>query len=162
MTRRSTWLASFSAGILTAVSVPAMGEITAQKLIDLPGGDFSTQMYTSIQRAPGRPNDLFVSRADGKIYRVDLTTNTQSLFYQLPTTDYNAGGGYYGLLGFTFAPDFATSGKLYVHVAGDLGGAGIRSTTWGGTNTNAARHRIYIREYTLNNPLSGSPTLASS
>ena len=150
MTRRSTWLAGFWAGILTAVSAPAMGAITAQKIIDLPGGDFSTQMYTSIQRAPGRPNDLFVSRADGKIYRVDLTTNTQSLFMQLPTADYAVGGGYWGLLGFTFAPDFATSGNLYVHVADDR-------TANPPALPPSIHHSIYIRRYTLANPLSAAP-----
>jgi hypothetical protein len=125
-------------------------------------GDWNSKMYTGLQRAQGRPNDLFMSRADGKIYRVDMTTNTQSLFFELPAGDYNAGGGYYGILGHTFAPDFATSGKLYVHVADDLGAAGIRGQAWGSVNNDGARHRIYIREYTLNNPLSNSPTLASS
>jgi hypothetical protein len=117
-------------------------------------GDWTSRMYTGVQRAAGRPNDMFISRADGKIFRVDLTTNTQSLFYQLPAGDYNAGGGYYGVLGFTFAPDFGTSGKLYVHVADDLGDAAIAGTS-------GSKHRIYVREYTLNNPLSNSPTLAS-
>src|SRR5262245_52663329 len=78
-------------------------------LVDLPGGDFNSQMYTSIQHAPGRPNDLFISRADGTIFRYDLTTNTQSTFLTLPASEIDAGGGYWGLLGFTFAPDFGTS-----------------------------------------------------
>ena len=131
-----------------------MGAITAQELIDLPGGDFSTQMYTSIQRAPGRPNDLFVSRADGKIYRVDLTTNTQSLFMQLPTADYDVGGGYWGLLGFTFAPDFATSGNVYVHVADDR-------TANPAAMPPSIHHSIYIRRYQITNPLSSTPTFGA-
>ncbi|MEX2317540.1 MAG: PQQ-dependent sugar dehydrogenase [Pirellulales bacterium] len=112
-------------------------------------GDWQSKMYTGLQRAQGWDNSMFMSRADGKIYRVDLNTNTQSLFYQLPAGDYDAGGQYYGVLGFTFSPDFANNGKLYVHVADDL-------------NAEASlHHRIYIREYTLNNPLSATPTLAS-
>src|SRR5262245_18552777 len=154
-TRLRIWLASFWVGILTAVSAPAIGAIMAEKLVDLPGGDFSTQMYTSVQRAPGRPNDLFVSRADGRIYRVDLTTNTQSLFMQLPTADYAVGGGYWGLLGFTFAPDFATSGNVYVHVADDR-------TAFAPAPPPSIHHSIYIRRYNLTNPLSNSPVLGAA
>jgi len=77
-------------------------------------------MYTSIQRAPGRPNDLFVSRGDGRIYPSGSDDQTtQSLLCQLPTADYAVGGGYWGLLGFTFAPIRHPSGNVYVHVADD-------------------------------------------
>ncbi len=124
------------------------GDIGSQLLVDLPGGNFTDQMYTGIQQAAGRPNDLFVSRADGNIYRVDLTTNTQTPFVTLPPSEIDAGGGYWGLLGFTFAPDFATSGNLYVHVADDR-------------NEDGLHHRIYIRRYTLTNPLSDTPTLSA-
>jgi hypothetical protein len=140
----------------------ASGAVSEQMIVELPGGDFSTQMYTSIQRAPGRPNDLFVARGDGNIYRVDLTTNTQSIFLDLPSTadpgngipdQVDVGGGYWGLLGFSFAPDFATSGNMYVHVAGD------RPNSSGPGPATGIHHRIYVRRYTLTNPLSNSPTL---
>lgn len=152
-----TWTTRLLTSVMILMAKPAwiFAAISAQKLSDLPGGDFSTQMYTSIQRAPGRPNDLFVSRGDGKIYRVDLTTNSQSLYFQLPTADYAVGGGYWGLLGFTFAPDFETSGNLYVHVADDR-------TTSNPAPPPSIHHSIYIRRYTVNNPLSNTPTFSSA
>ena len=124
----------------------------AQPLVDLPGGNFSNQMFTSIQHAPGRPNDLFASRADGTIYRVDLMTNTESVFLTLPQEEIDSGGGYWGLLGFTFARDFATSGDMYVHVADDLDV---------GNTIPDYHHRIYVRRYSLTNHLSSAPTLGS-
>jgi glucose/arabinose dehydrogenase len=130
-------------------------DVSSQFLVDLPGGNFSNQMFTSIQRAAGRPNDLFVSRADGNIYRIDLATNTQSTFLTLPDSDVDAGGGYWGLLGFTFAPDFATSGDMYVHVAGD------RPESSGPGPEPGVHHRIYVRRYSLENHLSNAPTLGA-
>ncbi|HEY3393314.1 MAG TPA: PQQ-dependent sugar dehydrogenase [Lacipirellulaceae bacterium] len=120
----------------------------AELQLDLSGGNFSGAGYTQIAAAPGRPNELFISRQDGNIYRFDLATRTQHPFFTLPAADIST-GQYWGLLGFTFAPDFATSGNLYVHVADDR-------------NVDGHHHRIYIRRYTLNNPLSNSPTLGST
>lgn len=142
-----------------ALSILAPGAIASaaieeQMIVELPGGNFSTEMYTSIQQAPGRPDDLFVSRGDGRIYRVNLQNNTQSLFLQLPADDYDVGGGYWGLLGFTFAPDYATSGNLYVHVAGDRPGSTGPAA--------GVHHRIYVRKYSVSNPLSNSPTLSAA
>jgi glucose/arabinose dehydrogenase len=125
----------------------------AELLLDLSGGAFNGSAYTQIARAPGRPNDLFISRQDGNIYRVDLTTNTQSLFFSIPNSTGNDEidtGQYWGLLGFTFAPDFATSGNLYVHVADDRENPDGLPAPY--------HHRIYIRRYTLTNPLSNNPT----
>jgi hypothetical protein len=116
--------------------------------LDLSGGNFSGAGYTQIAAAPGRPNELFISRQDGNIYRFDLATRTQHPFFTLPAADIST-GQYWGLLGFTFAPDFATTGNLYAHVADDR-------------NVDGHHHRIYIRRYTLNNPLSNSPTLGST
>lgn len=131
----------------------AWAAVSAQQVVELPGGDFNSQMFTGIQHAPGRPNDIFVSRADGKIFRVDLTTGSQSTFVSMPDSDYDVGGGYWGLLGFTFAPDFATSGDLYVHVALD------RPNPGGPGPAPGVHHRTYVRRYSLTNPLSNSPTL---
>ena len=128
----------------------------AELVVDFDGGAFNGSAYTQIARAPGRPNDLFVSRQDGIIYRVDLTTNTQSTFFSIPNTMANDEidtGQYWGLLGFTFAPDFATSGNLYVHVADDRQNPDTLPDY---------HHRIYIRRYTLSNPLSNTPTAGPS
>ena len=107
--------------VIAAVGPPAAcrGDVGAQLLLDLSGGAFGGSSYTQIEQAPGRPNDLFIARQDGIIVRVDLTTNTQSTFLTLPDADIDSGCCYWGLLGFTFAPDFATSGEVYVHVSGD-------------------------------------------
>jgi len=129
--------------LLTAAMWPTLSAaqpLGAELLLDLSGGNFNGAGYTQVARAPGRPNDVFVSRQDGNIYRFDLTTNTQSLFLDLATDDIST-GQYWGLLGFTFAPDFDTSGDMYVHVADDRSVAGHH-------------HRIYIRRYTVANPLS--------
>ena len=120
----------------------------AELQLDLSGGNFSGAGYTQIAAAPGRPNELFISRQDGNIYRFDLTARTQHPFFTLPAADIST-GQYWGLLGFTFAPDFATSGNVYAHVADDR-------------NVDGHHHRIFIRRYTLNNPLSNSPTLGST
>jgi glucose/arabinose dehydrogenase len=122
----------------------ARAAFDAELQLDLSGGQFNGSSYVQINHAPGRPNDLFIARQDGQIMRLDLTTKQQSTFFQLPAADIST-GQYWGLLGFTFAPDFATSGNLYVHVADDR-------------NVDAHHHRIYVRKYTLSNPLSNSPT----
>jgi hypothetical protein len=151
------WRKLGAASVLAAlvsivVSATSYGQFGATPLVDLPGGNFSNEMFTSIQNAPGRPNDLFISRADGTIFRYDLNTNTESTFLTLPASEIDAGGGYWGLLGFTFAPDFATSGNMYVHVADDFDAGGVDPDL---------HHRIYIRRYTLTNHLSDTPTLSA-
>jgi glucose/arabinose dehydrogenase len=139
------WQATVAA-IAAAGGAPAChAVVSAEFLLDMSGGAFNGSAFTQIERAPGRPNELFASRQDGRIVRVDLTTNTQSTFFTLPTADISV-GQYWGLLGFTFAPDFETSGNLYVHVADDR-------------NVDDHHHRIYIRRYTLDDPMSNSPTL---
>ncbi|MCA9260137.1 MAG: PQQ-dependent sugar dehydrogenase, partial [Planctomycetales bacterium] len=139
-----------------SIAQDAQGALAAQQVAELPGGDFGTQMYTGIQYAPGRPNDVFVSRADGKIYRVDLTDGSFSPFIEMPDADFDVGGGYWGLLGFTFAPDFAESGDLYVHVALD------RPSANGPGPAVGVHHRTYIRRYSLADPLSDAPTLGQA
>jgi len=134
------------AGCLFSVGwrVDCRADFGAELLLDLSGGAFNGSSYVQISPAPGRPNDLFVARQDGRIYRVDLTTKTQSPFLTLPAADIST-GQYWGMLGFAFAPDFDTSGNIYVHVADDR-------------NVDGHHHRIYIRRYTVNDPLANSPT----
>ncbi len=129
---------------LGALADACRADIGAELQLDLSGGQFNGSSYVQIETAPGRPNDLFVARQDGVIMRVDLAAKTQSTFFTLPTADIST-GQYWGLLGFTFAPDFSTSGNFYVHVADDR-------------NVDGHHHRIYIRRYTLNDPMSNSPT----
>lgn len=131
-----------------AIDALAQQPLDSPEIANLSGGLFNGTAYTMISRAPGRPNDLFVSRQDGVIYRVNLTDNSVSTFATLNANDV-AFGDYWGLLGFTFSPDFATSGKMYVHVADDRAVA------------SGIHHRIYVRKYTLANPLSNTPTLGA-
>ncbi|WP_197528034.1 PQQ-dependent sugar dehydrogenase [Posidoniimonas polymericola] len=100
---------------------------------------------TGISSAPGRPNDLFVSVLDGRILRVDLTDQSVSTFATIPNV--YTSFGFTGLLGFTFAPDYPTSGRLFVHTADDP------------SPTAGVDHRTYVRQYTVSDPLSATPAL---
>ena len=133
---------------------PVGQNVGAELLLDLSGGNFNGVGYTQIAHAPGRPNDLFVARQDGIISRIDLTTKMQSTFFTLPGADVDT-GQYWGLLGFTFAPDFATSGDLYVHVAG-------RSTESGHASAGTISSPNLYPAVLTHNPLSNTPTAGSS
>jgi hypothetical protein len=102
---------------------------------------------TRLGYAPGRPNDLFAARLDGTIMRIDLTTGTASTYATIPNVTSSL-NGQYGMMGFTFAPDFATSGNFYTYDAEDLNpAAGIN-------------HRNYVRKFTVD-PTSNSPTIGT-
>lgn len=123
-------------------------QIGAELVTELNLSDFATQGVVSIQHAPGRPNDLFMGILDGRIMRVDLTDNSVSTFATIPDIDQSGATGFFGLQGFTFSPDFATNGQLFVHVADDRNAAA------------GVHHRNYIRRYDLTNPLSNTPALS--
>jgi MYXO-CTERM domain-containing protein len=122
--------------------------VDAIEVEDLSGGAFSGSSYVQINHVPGRPNDLFIGRQDGRIIRYDLATDTQSTFLTLPAADISM-GDYWGMLGFTFAPDYATSGNVYVHVADDR-------------NVDGHHHRTYIRRYTVANPMANTATIGAA
>jgi len=142
----AAWLQMFA--LLGITGSPCFAEFGVNLLAELPGGDFSKEMYTQIERAPGRPNEVFVSRADGNIYRVDTISGQSDLFVSVPNVE--VGGGYWGMLGFSFHPDFANNGQLFVHTADDYVG-----------NSGTLHHTTYIRSYTLGNHLTNAPTIGN-
>ncbi|TWT36579.1 Soluble aldose sugar dehydrogenase YliI precursor [Posidoniimonas corsicana] len=138
------------AATLLVVSPPGAGAqgVGAQYVTGLSFFNYASEGVTGIFHAPGRSNDLFVSVLDGRILRVDLTNDSVSTFATIP--DVHTSFGFSGLLGVAFAPDYATSGRLYAHMSDDPDpSAGVN-------------HRTYVREFVFSDPLSGQPTLSSS
>lgn len=75
---------------------------------------------TFVTSDPGDPDRLFVVEKNGKI---QLTANGETgVFVDLDQV-VNSVGGEQGLLSMAFAPDFATSGLLYVYYTGNDDGA---------------------------------------
>lgn len=75
------------------------------------------------EAAPGDADHLFVAeQRTGKIQIVDINTGAKSAtpFLDIPDAEI-AVSGEQGLLGFTFSPDYATSGKFYVNVTNASG-----------------------------------------
>ena len=66
---------------------------------------------TELVFAPGAPTKLVVAQKEGAVVVVDLPTGTVTPWFSVPVrTDSEM-----GLLGLAFAPDWATSGRFYVH-----------------------------------------------
>jgi hypothetical protein len=146
------WLAVAGiAGVLLVVPLAAWSQgFGAELIADLGLSNFGTEGVTAIRSAPGRPNDLFVGIMDGRILRVDLSDNSVSTFATIPDIDQTNPTGFFGLHGFTFSPNFATNGQIFVHVADDRdAGGGIH-------------HRNYVRRYVLTNQLTNTPTLGAA
>ena len=82
----------------------------------------TTQVATGLS-APvyltGRGNNLFVVQQGGSIVSIDRTTSAQTNFFTVPDIET---GGEKGLLGFAFAPDYASSGHFYVDVTTRISG----------------------------------------
>ena len=136
--------------VLLVLSSTARAQgVGAELIADFGLANFGTEGVTAIRSAPGRPNDLFIGILDGRILRLDLTDNSVSTFATIPDIDQTGASGFFGLHGFTFHPDFATNGQLYVHVADERNvAAGVH-------------HRNYVRRYDLTNPLSAMPALGA-
>ena len=123
--------------------------IGAESIASLNLSNFAVEGVTSIQSAPGRPNDLFVGILDGRILRVDLTSHAVSTYATMPDIDQTVASGFFGLHGFTFSPNFATNGQLFVHVADERDIAPD------------VHHRNYVRRFDIADPLSNSPDLGN-
>lgn len=121
--------------VAIALAPSVHGEIVGMERIALGGG-----AVTSIARAPGQPDRLYLADLFGKIRILDLNTNTISPtpFLSIPDVDNEIEGG---LLGLTFHPDFATNGKFYVNVTVDNGGVPISDVV-------TSPFSVHIREYT--------------
>ena len=155
---RGSWLAPGRMILLAVVFLLAAATgsrlwaqgIGAEQIANLNLSNFAVEGVTSIQHAPGRPNDLFLGILDGRIMRVDLTNNSVSTFATVPDVDQTNPTGFFGMLGITFHPDFATNGQLFVHVSDD------RNVAPG------VHQRTYIRRFDLTNPLSNTPVLGTA
>ncbi len=82
----------------------------------LPGG---YTLPTYVTSPPGEPDRLFVVQQGGIIRQIDSGTAVTAPFLDL--TALVGSGGERGLLSVAFAPDYATSGRLYVYFT-DKGG----------------------------------------
>jgi glucose/arabinose dehydrogenase len=138
---------SLALGSNSAVFAQSIG---AESIASLNLTNFAVEGVTSIQSAPGRPNDLFVGILDGRILRVDLTNNAVSTFATIPDIDQTGASGFFGLHGFTFSPNFDTNGQLFVHVADE------RDVEVG------VHHRNYVRRYDIASPMSNAPVLGTA
>jgi glucose/arabinose dehydrogenase len=85
--------------------------------------------------APGDPGRLFVVEKGGDIEILDLATGAVSAtpFLDLAAGDISTSGER-GLLGLAFAPDYVTSGKVYVDVTNAAGDIEIREYTRDSSN----------------------------
>lgn len=102
--------------------------------------------------APGDLQHLFVSDQDGKLWRVNLSDNTKSVFLDLssrlvPLGAFGSGTfDERGFLGFAFHPQYAENGLLYTYTSEPAGEISDFSTIPDGFTAN---HRSVIREWRL-------------
>jgi glucose/arabinose dehydrogenase len=111
-------------GLVAAlVALVCAGAASASPVSLVPVARFSAPV--GVVAAPGDASRLFVVEQAGRI--VERRGRTQSTFADL-TDRVKADGSEQGLLGLAFAPDYATSGKLYVfYTARVPAGAVVRS-----------------------------------
>jgi glucose/arabinose dehydrogenase len=94
---------------LAAFAIPATAVAAPSPVTLVPVARFSAPV--GVVAAPGDASRLFVVEQAGRI--VARRGKAQTVFADL-TDRVKADGGEQGLLGLAFAPDYATSGKLYV------------------------------------------------
>ncbi|HEY6761968.1 MAG TPA: PQQ-dependent sugar dehydrogenase [Baekduia sp.] len=117
--RRAAVLAALVAALLLLVgALPATspGADTPSGLSLVGVAQFDSPV--GVVAAPGDRTRLFVVEQGGRI--AELRGRTTSVFADL--TDRVQAGSEQGLLGLAFAPDYATSGKLYVYYTAKGGG----------------------------------------
>lgn len=103
--------------------------------------------------APNDPEHLYVSDQDGKLWRINLTTNNKEVFLDFSEllVPLGASGSNSfderGFLGFAFHPQFVENGLLYTYTSEPAGEESDFSTIPPGASPN---HRSVIREWRLN------------
>jgi glucose/arabinose dehydrogenase len=97
----------------------------ADALTLAPVGSFSAPMY--VTAAPGDGSRLFVAERGGTVRVVRDGVTRPVPFLRIPSAELSTDGER-GLLAMTFAPDYATSGRLYTYST-DAGGD-IRVDLW--------------------------------
>ncbi len=107
--------------------------------------------------APGHPNRLFVVDQPGKLWVINLTTKTKSVFLDVSSLIVSNLGMVIpglkfderGFLGVAFHPNYTTNGLLYTFASENVGGPADFSTLPPGTPPNA---QSVIREWHVANP----------
>jgi hypothetical protein len=95
--------------------------------VDPPIGGLTFSNPVLVDHAPGHPGRLFVVELGGHIRTFDRTLPNPTATTFLDISSRVASGGEQGLLGLAFDPDFATTGRLYVHYS------------WNGTSPGTTR-----------------------
>ena len=106
--------------IAAGLLVLLLGAASAKAATLQPLGNFNQPIYVSSD--PGNPERLFVVEREGKIEQVQA--GVESTFADI-TTAVGCGGacsGERGLLSIALAPDFDSSGRLYLDYANDVDG----------------------------------------
>ncbi|AKH39260.1 MULTISPECIES: PQQ-dependent sugar dehydrogenase [Nitrosomonas] len=102
--------------------------------------------------APNDPDHLYVSDQDGKLWRINLTTNDKEIFLDfsdlLVPLGVSGSNSFdeRGFLGFAFHPQFVGNGLLYTYTSEPAGEKSDFSTIPPGASPN---HRSVIREWRL-------------
>ncbi|WP_430230833.1 PQQ-dependent sugar dehydrogenase [Nitrosomonas communis] len=102
--------------------------------------------------APNDPDHLYVSDQDGKLWRINLTTNDKEIFLDfsdlLVPLGVSGSNSFdeRGFLGFAFHPQFVENGLLYTYTSEPAGEKSDFSTLPPGASPN---HRSVIREWRL-------------
>lgn len=109
--RAAVVLAALMAAVLVGVVGPAGVAAAATGLTLVPVAKFDGAPV-GVVSAPGNRSRLFVVEQQGVI--AEVNGSRTSVFADLRDR-VQAGGSEQGLLGLAFAPDYATSGKLYVY-----------------------------------------------
>ena len=109
-------------------------------------GDFNAPLQAVT--APGITGSIFVVEQTGKIFRVNLSTGSKSLFHDVSTSLVEFGGGNdeRGLLGLTFHPNFANNGLFYTYQSEEEGSTADFSTS------NNVDHQTKIVQYRASDP----------
>jgi glucose/arabinose dehydrogenase len=121
-------------GTHTATALPGVG-VTA-----IPVGVFTTPTY--LTSAPGDPTAVYVTERAGTIKVARGNPAATTTFLDITTRVSITGEG--GLLSVAFAPDYVTSGKLYVYYANLDGDVEIDEFTRSGAVADPASRRTVL------------------
>ena len=142
MTRTTTAAAALS---LAALAVPASGQLSTTSY----ASGLSQPLYAGSPAGDGR---LFVAEKGGRIQVVAAPGATPTTYLDLSDVVDSRSEG--GLLGFAFAPDFATSGELYLNYT-------VTSDSTVVNNANTQSLDTVIERVTLTDPSAASAAAAT-
>ncbi|MEM7539646.1 MAG: PQQ-dependent sugar dehydrogenase, partial [Chloroflexota bacterium] len=153
---------------------PAVDGIDNPIAEGIPTGDITVSLVTIADNlvsplwgvaAQGLDNYLFVVDQPGQIWQINLLTGGKGIFLDISSSLVSlgiAGSGSFderGLLGVAFAPDYATSGKLYTYASEPVEGVVDFSTMPDKTNPN---HHSVLAEWMVDDPTNPNSTVNMS